>query len=203
MATQKDDSNNITCNDHYVTKQVLSTGPSLEMWRDTLSDLFIRSFSLIYRDVQLNLPPEQTLSAYLEHAFNDTWSLLQSGKIQLWLEVARDTPELVAGFTCIQTKGNICYVEQFAVHPDFQRMNIGTKLLKAVEERYHLIWLHTRHVNEVAISFYTRNGFIRSDNDDTNSVYPPEFPSRSPENYLRMKNVAVLRHYSIYCDHIT
>ena len=66
-------------------------------------------------------------------------------------------------------------------------MKIGSNLLKEVEERYHLIWLHTRNVNKAAISFYTHHGFIRSDNDDANLVYPSEFPLRSSEIYVRMK----------------
>ncbi|RIA80462.1 acyl-CoA N-acyltransferase [Glomus cerebriforme] len=191
MAVQDETINKIinNPNDNYVTKRILTTDPALEMWRPTLSDMFIQSFSLAYRDVQLNLPPEQTLSTYLEHSFNTAWSLVKSGKLQLFIEVARDSSELVAGFMCIQPKDSICYIEQFVVHPDFQRMKIGSNLLKAVKERYNLIWLHTRHINEVAISFYAQHGFIRSDDDDNGSVYPIEFPLRSPDTYLRMKKI--------------
>ena len=171
--------------DQYVIKQILKTDPVLETWRDTLKDLFIKSFSHAYRDVELDLPPGQSLYTYLEHAFNTTWPLIQSGKLQLWIVIG-GTPETAFGFMFIQQKENICYIEQFAIHPDFQRMKIGTNLLKVVEERYHLIWLHTRYVNKGAISFYTRRGFTSSGNDD-DSIYPPEFPSRSPDIYLRMK----------------
>jgi ribosomal protein S18 acetylase RimI-like enzyme len=176
-------------NDHITTKRVLATGPVLETQRATLSNLYMRSFSLAYRDLQLDLPQEQTLDSFLEHSFNATWSLIQSGKLQLWVEVSRGSSELVVGFMCIQTKDDICYIEQFVVHPDYQRIKIGSNLLKVVTERYHLIWLHTRHINEVAISFYTRHGFIRSDADDDDSVYPTEFPSRSSKTYLLMKKV--------------
>ncbi|CAB4415793.1 unnamed protein product [Rhizophagus irregularis] len=178
-----------TLNNDYITKRVLATGPALEVQRATFSNLFTRSFSHAYRDLQLDLPQGQTLDSFLEHSFNDTWSLIQSGKLQLWVEVSRDSSELVVGFMCIQTKDDICYIEQFVVHPDFQRIKIGSNLLKVLEERYHLIWLHTRHINEVAILFYMRHGFIRSDADDDNSVYPIEFPSRSSKTYLLMKKV--------------
>ncbi|CAB4382080.1 acyl-CoA N-acyltransferase [Rhizophagus irregularis] len=178
-----------TLNNDYITKRVLTTGPVLEVQRATFSNLYMRSFSLAYRDLQLDLPQEQTLGSFLEHSFNATWSLIQSGKLQLWVEVSRDSSELMVGFMCIQTKDDICYIEQFVVHPDFQRIKIGSSLLKVIEERYRLIWLHTRHINEVAISFYTRHGFIRSDVDDDDSVYPIEFPSRSSKTYLLMKKV--------------
>ncbi|CAB5377340.1 unnamed protein product [Rhizophagus irregularis] len=180
-------------NNNYITKVLATaTGPVLEAQRATFSNLFTQSFSHAYRDLQLDLfdlPQEQTLSSYLEHSFNATWSLIQSGKLQLWVEVSRDSSELVVGFICVQTKDDICYIEQFVVHPDFQRIKIGSNLIKAVEERYRLIWLHTRHINEVAISFYTRNGFIRSDADDGDMAYPIEFPSRSSKTFMLMKKV--------------
>ncbi|GBB86704.1 hypothetical protein RclHR1_13090005 [Rhizophagus clarus] len=178
-----------TLNNDYIIKQVLITGPVLEAQRATFSNLYIRSFSFAYRGLQLDLPQEQTLDSFLEHSFNSTWSLIQSGKLQLWIEVSRDSPELVVGFMCIQTKDDICYIEQMAVHPDFHRNKIGSNLLQVVKERYRLIWLHTRHINEVAISFYTRHGFIRSDADDDDSVFPTEFPSRSSKTYMLMKRV--------------
>jgi ribosomal protein S18 acetylase RimI-like enzyme len=180
-----------TLNNNYITK-VLATGPVLEMQRATYSNLFTRSFSHVYRDMPLDLfdlPQEQTLSSYFEHSFNAIWSLIQSGKLQLWVEVSRDSSELVVGFMCVRTKDDVCYIERFVVHPDFQRIKIGSNLIKAVEERYRLIWLHVRHINEVAISFYTRNGFIRSDADDGDMMYPIEFPSLPSKTFLLMKKV--------------
>jgi len=64
-------------------------------------------------------------------------------------------------------KKDICHLLKIGVHPEFQKMGIGSVLLKDMflnmrKNKSKIVYLEVREGNKNAIKFYEKKGFFKS-----------------------------------------
>ncbi len=76
-------------------------------------------------------------------ANNDVWAMEVEGRVAGFIAIAGD------------------FVDQFYIHPDFQRRGLGKELLDFAKARSpgH-VWLYTLQINANGRAFYEKNGFV-------------------------------------------
>ena len=69
----------------------------------------------------------------------------------------------IVGSIRAKTVSNICEIGRLIVHPEYQRLGIGTQLLEAIEKtsaKAHRYELFTGSLSEGNIRLYQRNGYV-------------------------------------------
>jgi ribosomal protein S18 acetylase RimI-like enzyme len=90
----------------------------------------------------------------------------------------------IAGIICVgiyghkSEKGAVLWVREIAVHPDYQRRGIATKLLRQAMEYGAMhgakrAFLAADETNLGAIKLYERMGFVRNEDECETSMYKP------------------------------
>jgi ribosomal protein S18 acetylase RimI-like enzyme len=76
-------------------------------------------------------------------ANNDVWAMEVEGRVAGFIAIAGD------------------FVDQFYIHPDFQRRGLGKELLDFAKARSpEHVWLYTLQINANGRAFYEKNGFV-------------------------------------------
>jgi putative acetyltransferase len=101
-----------------------------------------------------SLPDFQRAKGYFFYQDQDYFQNRILKDNNIWVAEKEGRP---VGFMAIKND----FIDQLYIHPDFQRLGIGTRFLDSarVSSPQHL-WLYTLQVNTGACAFYEKHGFV-------------------------------------------
>ena len=119
------------------------------------------------------------IAAIARQSFPDPWSeqlfanAFSEPNTEIWCAMKGDQP---AGYLVLQQLGDEMSVDDLAVAPDFRRMQIGTRLLKAAQEKFsdRSFILEVREHNAAAIALYRKLGYEQVGYRKRYYLNPPE-----------------------------
>lgn len=168
-----------TYSEEFISKsgKLISLMPCQMEDLDECQGIFVNAFLLAYA----NFTPEelgiQDKTIFLKDAFSDVYDDFQIGEQKLFIAKYQEKLIGFVGFKKAEKPHQI-YITQLAVDPNYWRQGIGKHLVfsafNAFDHASSLVVI-CRKINEVAINFYQKLGFVSS------SYLHPEY---SAEKYI-------------------
>lgn len=88
-----------------------------------------------------------------------------------YLVSAWDNDKLVGIGNAISDGFLVVYYSHLLVHPDYQRLGIGKKLVKMLQKRYAGFHMQILVADSKAIAFYEKCGFVKAQNTQSMWIY--------------------------------